>query len=443
MATLTPTRAGAFAGVLLFALLARPAAGQVEPGVQLPGPLAADSTLVDRVAAVVGDSVILVTEVLEEISLAAQQGRQMRPDDMLVELINRQLVIQAAARDTTLEISEDELDARVESAIENVRAQFRSAAAFQQALAAQGLSTQAYRDQLRERIRSQQIQQLFMARSLQSAPTMAITEEELREFYEKERGQLETRPELLTLEQVFIQPGATEDAWAEAEATADSLLAEIRAGADFAEIAEAHSDDPGSAAEGGDLGWFRRGRMIPEFERKAFALRDGQISEPVKTDVGYHIIKKERSRPGEVRARHILITPELSDDDTRSAEERAREVLRRAREGESMLVLYEEFGDTVLPAEAVMSRPEIQENPLPGYSDNLDAVQEGELIGPFETRIRGLRVYAVVRVKEIREEGEFTFEDLREQIREALQEQKAVQRILDRLRSETYIDIRM
>ncbi|MBM3498226.1 MAG: hypothetical protein FJX74_06100 [Armatimonadetes bacterium] len=78
---------------------------------------------------------------------------------------------------------------------------------------------------------------------------------------------------------------------AEARQKAESLLKEVRGGADFAKLAEANSDDPGSGSQGGDLGWFKRGRMVEEFDQKAFALKPKEISDVVKTQFGYHVIQ--------------------------------------------------------------------------------------------------------------------------------------------------------
>jgi peptidyl-prolyl cis-trans isomerase C len=80
------------------------------------------------------------------------------------------------------------------------------------------------------------------------------------------------------------------------EAEAKAVLAEVNKGTDFAELAKQKSKDPGAAAEGGDLGWFGKGQMVPEFAETAFKLDKGQVSDPVKTQFGWHIIKVEDKR---------------------------------------------------------------------------------------------------------------------------------------------------
>lgn len=406
-------------------------------------PPAGSATMVDQIAAVVGDSIILATQVVEQVQSMRAQGDTVTAEVVLDELIKMQLILQSAARDTTLVVNSQEIDQRAEAAMEQVRSRFPSSTAFDQALAGTGLTPATYRAQLREQLRKDQIRQMFLERQLRGAPSAAVTEAEMRQYYQERRATLQERPELLTVQQVFVEPGASDSAWTAAQAEADSLHARLVAGADFEELATAHSEDPGSAAQGGDLGWFRRGVMVREFEQVAFRLRDGQTSPPVRSPFGYHIIKVERSRPGEVKARHILVMPELSPDDESRARARAETVADRARAGESMSELSDEFGDADQPKEFTLSRAQVGEMPYPGYAEALASTEEGEIIGPFRSQIGNSTYFVVLKVVEIRQAGEFTFEDVRDQIRQTLLQQKQVERVFQRLREATYVDIRM
>src|SRR5262249_61240498 len=88
-----------------------------------------------------------------------------------------------------------------------------------------------------------------------------------------------------------VRAGADDKARAEARTKAEDVLAKVKAGSDFAELAKKESQDPGSASKGGDLGLFARGRMVPAFEAAAFALEPGGVSDIVETPFGFHIIK--------------------------------------------------------------------------------------------------------------------------------------------------------
>ena len=100
---------------------------------------------------------------------------------------------------------------------------------------------------------------------------------------------------------IAVPQGASPQVDAAAKAKAEDLLKQIRGGADFAKLAAANSDDPGSKTQGGDLGSFGRGRMVPEFDKAVFSMQPGQTSDLVKTNFGYHIIQTEARTPATVK----------------------------------------------------------------------------------------------------------------------------------------------
>jgi len=121
---------------------------------------------------------------------------------------------------------------------------------------------------------------------------LEIEEDELLAYYEERKQALLTQ-EQRRASHILIQVAADADESAvnKARAKAEDILKQVHAGGDFAEIASQHSDDPGSSAQGGDLGFFARGAMVPEFEDTVFSQQVGDVSEPVKTQFGFHIIK--------------------------------------------------------------------------------------------------------------------------------------------------------
>jgi len=114
-------------------------------------------------------------------------------------------------------------------------------------------------------------------------------------------------PQILR-EKVAEAINADEEISAAAKAQAEDVYGKVKAeGSDFSALAKEYSQDPGSAAMGGDLGYFSKGKMVPEFEEAAFKLKKNEVSEPVKSVYGYHIIKVTNIRGEEIQASHILI----------------------------------------------------------------------------------------------------------------------------------------
>ena len=126
-----------------------------------------------------------------------------------------------------------------------------------------------------------------------------VNDEALQQYFRDHRAEFVAREERAMRHiLVTVAPGAGEDDVAKAQGKANDLLAQLRGGADFASLAQANSDDPGSAKSGGDLGWVERGLMVPAFEDAAFAVAKEEFSDPVRTEFGFHIIQVTDVRGG-------------------------------------------------------------------------------------------------------------------------------------------------
>lgn len=123
------------------------------------------------------------------------------------------------------------------------------------------------------------------------APSITVTDEEIRKFYDDNKGQLGEEPQVKASHILIgVDASATPEEKTKAKEKAAAILKEIKGGKDFAAIAKAESTCP-SKEQGGDLGFFGKGQMVPAFEQAAFALKPGEISDVVETQFGYHIIK--------------------------------------------------------------------------------------------------------------------------------------------------------
>ncbi|MGE0080414.1 MAG: SurA N-terminal domain-containing protein [Thiohalomonadaceae bacterium] len=143
----------------------------------------------------------------------------------------------------------------------------------------------------------------YVELSVQSlARDMQVSEQEVKDYYASHSEEFSAPEERRARHILFrVDAEADEKAVAEARAKAEAVLADIRAGKDFAALAREQSQDPGSAKQGGDLGYFGRGVMDPAFEQAVFALQKGGVSEPVRSNFGFHVIKLEDVRGGEAK----------------------------------------------------------------------------------------------------------------------------------------------
>jgi peptidyl-prolyl cis-trans isomerase SurA len=409
--------------------------------------------LVDRIVAIVGDVAIPFSRLEEEVNLMRAQGMRVPADsvelarlrrDLLERLIDDELLVQQARRDTAIVVEDAEVQRSVEEFMRRIRQQFRSQLEFERELRRSGFATvEEYRRWVTERRRRELLQDALVRKLEREGKLRAVqpTQAEMREFYERVVQQQPPRPASLTFRQIVVQPRADTGAVLRAFMLADSLAREIRAGADFAQVARRFSDDPGSRERGGDLGWFRRGTMTPAFEEAAFRLRPGYVSSPVRTPFGFHIIQVLRAEPAEVQARHILIAPEITEENARQAKETADSLvvlLRRGASFDSLVRLYHD------PTEESFVANVIQDSLPEGYREALAGAKDGDIVGPIVLERPGgdLR-YAVVKVEQVRPEGPYTFEELRERIRAQLAREGALRRYLDDLRKRTYIEIRL
>ncbi len=185
-------------------------------------------------------------------------------------------------------------DAEIDQQIQQFRSQFPNEQAFEKALQARGMTLEGLKRDTRLDMSVAKLMDAELAN--QALPS----DQECKEFYSKNPDKFE-QGEAVRASHILIRVDEKADAATKKKARAeiDAVLKQARAGGDFAKLAQQHSQD-GSAAQGGDLNFFERGRMVPEFEKAAFALKKDQISDVVQTQFGYHIIKVTDRRASRV-----------------------------------------------------------------------------------------------------------------------------------------------
>lgn len=203
----------------------------------------------------------------------AARQRQEVARSVLEQLIERTLILQEARRTGRLAS-----DAAVEDRLRQIAASFPSPEEFERTLTQQGIS----RAELRERVRFE----LTVRRLLEDLKVPSPTEQEARRYFEA-HPQAFDEPERVRVRHVLVRT----------EAEARVALARLRRGEPFAKVAKDLSQDPGTRDRGGEVGLVAPGQTVPEFERAAFRLKPGELSEPVSTPFGYHIVQVTERLP--------------------------------------------------------------------------------------------------------------------------------------------------
>ncbi len=408
---------------------------------------------VDWIVAVVGDTAVLYSEIIESIVQMAAQGETVpergTPEydvlarETLMNLVDSSILLQKA-KESDIEVPPDMLDAETDRRFREIRNSFPTATEFQDAVTRSGRTLVQYRQWLSGQVRSQLMIDEYVRANRDKLPPVAITDEEVQAYFDANlSGQ--TRPASISLEQVVIEPKPGEAARDSSIALAEQVLAELRDGKDFEIAAREYSMDLSNRGQGGDLGWIQRSLLVPAFADAAWAARTGQPIGPVATRFGYHIIRVDNVRGGERKIRHILIQPTIDEADFRRAGELATAVADSIREGAEVRVMAERYGVQEVPVRF----PEIPYDQIgqfgESYARALANPVPGAVVGPFQTEgfVPGFPVFAVVRVTGFQSEGSWDLDDVREQIRQSLLSEKGYVQFLAELRDEVYVDIRL
>jgi peptidyl-prolyl cis-trans isomerase SurA len=310
----------------------------------------AERELVDRIVAVVEDEAIFESDVEMLITqFMFQQGRTSMTDEeheemynrILQDVINDKLVVAQAGR-LDVDIPFSTVEERVNQAIEDNKRSLGGEEAFERQLNREGFKLEdlkkLYRDQIRNRMLVEEVLRMEVNRG-----TIEIGDAELRQFYEEKKSEFPMRPAVVHLLTIFIGFESSEQVRVDAKARIDEVHRRAMGGESFTELAKTYSEDP-SAPLGGDLGFVKPEDLAePAFAKAVANLSIGEISNPIQTSFGFHIVQVTERNPdtGEVRIRHILIRPTASEEDVEDVFAKATSIRAEIGNGAS----FEEMAD--------------------------------------------------------------------------------------------------
>jgi peptidyl-prolyl cis-trans isomerase SurA len=268
------------------------------------GILIAQTVVIDRVVAVIDNEIILQSELDFQAAIFASQ-RGMDPNSpelrnqILDAMIDEKLVYAQAELDSIV-VTDAEVAQRIEYQIAVLKQQYGSEASIESMY---GMSIEKIKRELRDDVRKNLMVQRLREKNF--APIEA-SRREVEGFFQTYKDSLGMIPEKLRIYHIFRNPKTTDRMKNQYLNFAQAVLDSIKQGASFEEMAKKYSEDPGSKAYGGDLGFVKKGVFYPQFEAAAFALEVGQLSDVVETPVGYHLIELLERRGESIRTRHIL-----------------------------------------------------------------------------------------------------------------------------------------
>ena len=272
------------------------------------------SILIDKVVAKVGSEHILLSEVEEEFSYAKTKDPSLTDDIkclIIDNMIAQKLVIYHAKIDS-VEIAEDEVETQLDYRFESILRQMNGDEAFFQDYygATVAEMKERFRDDQRHKILAEKMQYKLISE-------IEITPKEVEKFYKGvPSDSLPYFKSEMEISEIILTPKVNDVERNKALDKITDLRKKVVSGeASFADIASKFSQDPGSAVRGGDLGFAKRGVYVPEFEVTVFSLAKDEISEIIETEFGFHFIQLIERRGNTIRARHVLIKPEITADD--------------------------------------------------------------------------------------------------------------------------------
>jgi peptidyl-prolyl cis-trans isomerase SurA len=399
---------------------------------QTLGPDTTSAGVVDRIVATVEDRAIFQSEVDNEIKnfLIQTQRASLPPDEektmrqeALNSLIATALLTIQAERDN-LRVEDKELDAAVERWIEQKKTDIGGDDAFEKQLAAEGLTMDALRERYRENIRTLLLIDKIKYQKIM--PDVQVTEAEVREYYKAHLSEFPQKEPTVTIAHILIVPKPSETVLAKALEKITMIEGKLAAGEDFAATAKTNSDCP-SAKFGGNLGTLNLDELNnPPFAEAARAIAVGQVSRPVLTEFGYHIIKIEGVEGDQVTLRHILVRAEAAPEDVEAAATLAGRVREEIAGGADFAKAAAQYsGDYATKDKGgVFGAVEIKNLPEQ-FKEAIKGVPAGGL-APVMKEERGFRI---VKVLGWNEAGTYSFDEAKNQVRRLLMEQKIMEKM--------------
>ena len=367
----------------------------------------AQKNVIDKIIAVVGEEIVLKSDIENQFLHEQSQGLVNSSSDSRTRilenlLVQKLLVAQAKIDSITVTDTEVEnaLNSQLEQYVQHIGSRERLETYF-------GKSYEDIKNEMRTPLREQMITQRMQSKIVDN---VRVTPSEVRYFYRKfNKDSLPEVPDKYEIQQIVIKPRISDTEKERIRNRLRDFRDEILAGKQtFNTLAVLYSEDPGSAAKGGELGYQTKSALAPAFAEAAFSLKPGRVSKIVETEFGFHILQYIDRQGDKVNVRHILLRPRISDEERQEAIQHLDSVLTYIHNGEATfeeaaayfsmdkktrnnggLIFNEEDADSKLPRETIEGEMARQVNKL----------KVGEISSPFLDQTRTGEQYNVIKIK--------------------------------------------
>ena len=422
----------------------------------------------DAVAAMVNDEAVLVSDVEEQLYLflqnLQQQGNARMPDSAQIDTLRRRFLDQmiderllaAEAKRQLITATDAEIERQVDAAVASAKERMGGETAYQEQLRKENLTEAGLRDRYRTDMRKQIVIEKLKQKQF---PRHMVPQAEAEAYFKDHRDKFPKMPGEVRLQVIQITPEPDSAAAAAGLEKIRAIRKRLMAGEKFAKVAAEVSEDPGSANAGGDLGFNVRGHMVREFDDAMFSLKLNEISEPVRSPYGWHIIQvlerdtvktvagadslDEGHKPvQEAHARHVLIRVTPNDADITRAQGLAERVRDQARKGTEFGTLVRRYSKYQGPADANGDVGFVSLGTLqPQIRAGLDTLEIGQ-VSDVLSNPAGFNVFKLV---DRHPEREYTLDEVKDQLPDFvgnLQRQEKYEAWMKTLRAKAQIDYR-
>ncbi len=400
----------------------------------------------DKIVAIVGEEIIMQSDIDGKLAILKQQNPGIDVKDTTIRkqvmdaAINEYLVVTKAIEDSVI-ITEDEINNEWERFKSDLVSYYGS---YKRIEDIYGMSISRiqyeYRDIARKQLLSQKLQQ-------EKFGNIKISPKEVEDFFEEYKDSLPQVPKQVELYHLVKYTTASQTAKEETYEYAKRIRDSIVNGGLFSDFAKRYSQDPGSAASGGELGWFSKGKLLIEFEKAAFELVPGQTSMPVETPFGYHIIQTLAKNKDSVMTRHILLRIGQSEDDKNSVLEYLKSFKDSVASGKDFEILAKKYSEETSSKGfgGSLGTMPLEQIPL-SFKEQVLSIKVGEITEPLPYNIDPSKpaYHIIYKKREIPEHAPNLKDDFKILDQKALvhKKMKIYEDWINQLRSELYWEIK-